>query len=102
MLEFLLWHRGLRTQLQWPQVATEVQVPSLAQCSGFKDPALLQLWCRLQLPLKSDPWPGNSMCHRATKMGEKKTTTDPYCVPKKTQKMVSEMCHTFILMYSSF
>ena len=32
-----------------------------------KDLALLQLWCRSQLQLRSDPWPRNSMCHGAAK-----------------------------------
>ena len=39
------------------QVATEVQVQSLAWCSGLKELALLQLWCNLQLWLGFDPWP---------------------------------------------
>ena len=25
----------------------------------IKDPALLQMWCRWQMCLKFDPWPGN-------------------------------------------
>ena len=29
------------------QVAMELQVQSLTQCSGSKDPVLLQLWCRV-------------------------------------------------------
>ena len=37
-----------------PQVAAEVQVQSLASCSGLKDQALPQLQLRL------NPWPGNS------------------------------------------
>ena len=40
-------------------VAVEVQVRSPALCSGLKDPALLQLWCRLQLQLRFTAWPGN-------------------------------------------
>ena len=35
------------------QVTAEVQVRSLAQSSGVKDLALLQLW------LPFNPWPGN-------------------------------------------
>ena len=31
-------------------------IPDLAQ--WVKDPVLLQLWLRSQLPLRSDPWPG--------------------------------------------
>ena len=37
-----------------------------------KDPALPQLWLRLQLRLRSDPWPGNSICCGAAKNGKKK------------------------------
>ena len=33
---------------------------------------LLQLWHRSQLWLSSDPWPGNSICHRGAKKGRKK------------------------------
>ena len=43
-------------------------IPSLAQ--WVKNPALLQH--SSQLRLKSDPWPGNSICHRAAKKGGKK------------------------------
>ena len=35
-------------------------IPGWAQY--VKDPVLLKLWCRLQLQLGSDPWPGNSIC----------------------------------------
>ena len=34
---------------------------------GYKDPALLLLWHRSQLCLGSDPWPGDSICHREAK-----------------------------------
>ena len=37
-----------------------------------KDLALPQLPLRLQLQLGSDPWPGNSMYHRAAKKEQKK------------------------------
>ena len=33
------------------------RVPAIVQ--WVKDPVLLQLWCRLQLRLKFNPWPGN-------------------------------------------
>ena len=45
-------------------------MPSLTQ--WVKDPALPQLRPRLQLWLRSDPWPGNSICHEAAKKGKKK------------------------------
>ena len=35
-------------------------VPGPTRC--VKHPALLQLQCRSQLQLGSDPWPGNSIC----------------------------------------
>jgi len=39
----------------------KTQVQSLAWNSALKDLALLQLW------LRSDPWPGNSIWHGADK-----------------------------------
>ena len=45
----------------------KTQVQSLV-----KDRALLQLQLRLQMPLGSDPWPRNSICHRATKKEKRK------------------------------
>ena len=36
--------------------STRMQVPSPAQHSGLKDLALLQLWRRSQLQLRSDPY----------------------------------------------
>ena len=49
------WVKNL-TAVDW--LSTEVWVLSLAQCSGFKDPALLQLWQKSQLWLGFNPWPG--------------------------------------------
>ena len=40
-------------------------IPGLAQ--WIKDAASPQLRCRPQLQLRSDPWPGNSICLRAAK-----------------------------------
>ena len=40
---------------------------------GIKDPALPQRQCRSQLRLASDPWPGNSTCHRTVKEKKEKT-----------------------------
>ena len=57
---------GVLTVAQWvksPTAAAWVTVvawvPSLAQRSGLKDPALLQLGCRSHLQLGFSPWPGN-------------------------------------------
>ena len=36
----------------------------LVRHSGLKNLALPQLWCRSQLWLRSDPWPGNSISCR--------------------------------------
>lgn len=47
-------------------------VPHLAWPSGLKDPALLQLWHRLQVWFRSDPWPKKSMCHRAAQKGKER------------------------------
>ena len=56
--EFLLWcNLGCRF---YPQPAQWV-----------KDLVVLQLWCRSQLQLGSDPWPRNSMCPGAAKKGSK-------------------------------
>lgn len=41
------------------EVAAEVKVQSLAPCSGSKDLALSWLQSRLQLRLRSNPWPRN-------------------------------------------
>ena len=43
----------------------ESSIPGLAQ--WVEDMALLQLWLGSQLQLRSDPWPGNSVCRRAAK-----------------------------------
>ena len=67
---------GVPTVAQWiksltaaAQVSAEVWVQASAECSGLKDPALLQLPHRLQLQLRSaplhTPLPGTSICHGA-------------------------------------
>ena len=56
------WAKNL---MRVAQVAAKVWVPSPAQHSGLKDPALLKLWRRLQLWLGFDPRPRNF--HMATK-----------------------------------
>ena len=47
--EFLLWLSGLRTRL----VAMRMQVRSLAPLSGLMTWRCHELWCRLQMWLKS-------------------------------------------------
>ena len=39
----------------------------LSLAHWVKDPVLLQLWLGLQLQLRFDPWPRNSICHGAAK-----------------------------------
>ena len=41
------------------QVTLEGQVSSPGQCNGLKGLVMPQFWYRLQLCLKSNPWPGN-------------------------------------------
>ena len=45
------------------QVALEAQVQSPAQHGELKDLALPQLWHRLQLRLRFNPWSRTSKCH---------------------------------------
>jgi len=46
---------------QWYGCDARAQVQSLAQKNGLKD------WHRSQLWFRSDPWPGNSICHGMAK-----------------------------------
>ena len=50
------WVKNLTTVVP---VAAGVRVQSLGWCSGLKDLVLPQLWFRLQLRLRFDPWPRN-------------------------------------------
>ena len=52
-----------------------------AQHSGSKDPALPQLQRRLQRRLRSDPWPGNSICLGAAKKRKEKRKSADRCSP---------------------
>ena len=55
---------GVPAMAQWDGQSlwsTGKQIPS-GQAQWVKDPALLQLQCRSQLPLRSDSWPRNSTC----------------------------------------
>ena len=51
----------------------EIQVWSLALHSGLRIQRCSSY--RLQLQLGSDPWPVNSICHRAVKKEKKKTVS---------------------------
>ena len=66
--EFLLWCSRLKTQhCLFGSVGLS---PGLAR--WVKDPALPQLWCRLQLWLGFSPWPGNfHMCECGQKKKKK-------------------------------
>ena len=44
----------------------------LSPAQWVKDRVLLQLWHRSLLWLRSDPWPGSYVCHRAPEKGKKK------------------------------
>ena len=45
-----------------------------------KNLVLLQLWCRSQLQLRFNPWPGSSICCRAAKKGRKEKKKDKFRV----------------------
>ena len=66
-VEFPLWHSKIGGILG--ALGCQLHL-SLAQ--WVKDPVLPQLHLRSQLQLGSDPWPGNSICHRAAKKKKKK------------------------------
>ena len=70
------WIPGLAQWVNYlaaaPGVALEVQVGSLARCSGLKDPVLLQLWHRLKLRLGFSPWPWKFHMPQVWSFGEKK------------------------------
>ena len=52
----------------WCLWSTEHKFNPQPQIVGWlKDPALLQLWHRSQMRLRSDPWLGNSIHHKAAK-----------------------------------
>ena len=60
-------------EAQWDQqclCSTRTQVQSPGPAQWVKDPALLQLWQRLQLWLRSDPWPRNYICYGAERKKE--------------------------------
>ena len=72
-------HAGVPAVAQWHLCSARMQVCSSAWHSALKDPALPQLWYRLWLWLRSDPWFGNSIRHGVVKKENKQTN-------KKTQQ----------------
>ena len=62
-----MWHSGLGGVSEAPR---QISIPNRTQ--WVKDPALPQLWYRLQMWLGSDPWPRNSICRRVAKKKKKK------------------------------
>ena len=74
---------------QWCLCSTRIQVRLLAQHSGLKDLALPQLLQRLQLWLRSDPWPRNSICCGE---GQKQTNkqTNKQTKKKKEKEKIQE------------
>ena len=65
--EFLLWCN----RIHGVSAAPGCRFDPLAWHSGVKDPAVRQLQCRLQMWLRSDPWPRNSICYRVAKKKKK-------------------------------
>ena len=61
MQEFLLWYMGI-SSISGVLGCFDPQPGTMA-----KDPTLLQLWHRLQLWLRCDPWPRNSICYAVGK-----------------------------------
>lgn len=66
---------GVPTVVQWDQwcfgnadIAGSIPGP----VQWVKDPVLLQLWLRSQPQLRSDPWPGSSICYGAAEKEKKK------------------------------
>ena len=65
------------TQWDWRSISgistlLESQFNPWSRTGGLKDPALLWLLCRSQLWLRSDCWPGNSICHGAVQKKKKR------------------------------
>ena len=69
--------------------STGMQVQSQARHSGLKDLVLPELWCKLQLQLESDPWPGNSICHGCSRGKIKEKKERKISVPVKPTNLVS-------------
>ena len=61
--------------------------PALAQ--WVKDPALWQLWLRLQLRLRSDPRPQNSMYHHVVEERKKERKEGRKEGRKEKRKLLS-------------
>ena len=51
-----------------------------------KDLALLQLWHRLHLQLKFDPWPGTSICHGGSLKKRKEKETEEFLLWRSGNK----------------
>ena len=81
-VEFPLWHNGIGSVLSCQDTGS---IPS----TWLKDPALTQLWCRSQLRLGSDPWPGNSICCQVAK---KKKEKEKKCTLKMTYFTIFLVC----------
>ena len=83
--EFLLWLRGLWTQL----VSMRMGVQSLASHSGLRIWRCRELWCRLQTQLRSQvavavAWAGSGRSDSTPSLG---TSICRRCGHKKKQKM---------------
>ena len=79
---------------RWHLCSSRMQVRSIAQHSGLKDLAFLQQW------LKSNPWPGISICHRAAKKEERKKERKEGREEGRKEKMIKDhlvFLKTFVL-----
>ena len=56
-LKLIQYCKSTILQLNLFKKIKKIEVPTVAQ--WFKDLTLQQLWCRLQLQLRFDPWPRN-------------------------------------------
>ena len=73
-------------------------IPSQAQ--WVKDPALPQLWLGWQLQLRSDPWPGNSMCCRKEERGGGQSLLPAPTLNQQTHPTSSSENDSFLLRQS--
>ena len=78
--------------MQWMDSASAAQGRRF-HLLWVKDLVLLQLQCRLQLLLGSDPWPGSSMCHGVGRKEKKKVHGNPHIsgCKNQTQKCIRRL-----------
>ena len=89
-LELLLWDQWDPTMDQWHLCNARVQVQSLAQHSGLKDPVLLQLRRRLQLWLDLIPGLGTLCAAGRQNNNNKKSTKTLYLNVFESNRFIQE------------